>query len=237
MKPLVVIPARAGSKGIPNKNKKTLHGKPLIMYTIEAAMCVFSKEQICISTDDPEIIQLSKEAGLFVPFVRPAHLSDDSASSADVLLHAIEYYNSIDYFADTVILLQPTSPFRNEIHIKEALQSFNKGVEMVVSVKEAKSNPYFSLFEEDEKGYLIPCKEAAFTRRQDAPSVWEYNGGIYIVNIDAFKKFGFRGLTRIKKYQMDRVSSLDIDDEMDWKIAEIFCNEIDRMIQVKTNAE
>lgn len=237
MKPLVVIPARAGSKGLPNKNKKSLNGKPLIVYTLEAAMCVFPKEQICVSTDDPEIIQLSKEAGLFVPFVRPAHLSGDTASSVDVLFHAIEYYNSIGYFADTVILLQPTSPFRDKVHITEALQSFNEGIEMVVSVKEAKSNPYFSLFEEDENGYLRPSKEGAFIRRQDAPLVWEYNGAIYIVNIEALKKFGFRGLTCIKKYQMDRISSLDIDDEMDWKIAEIVCKEIHRTIQEKTNAE
>lgn len=220
MKPLVIIPARGGSKGVPKKNMKFLNRQPLIYYTIEAAQEIFDNDVICVSTDDMEIKNLVEAIGLSVPFIRPPHLSSDTAGLYDVLLHAIEYYELKGYFPDTLILLQPTSPFRNAKHIIQALELYTSDLDMVVSVKETKSNPYFNLFEENGFGFLYKSKQSNYVRRQDAPKVWEYNGAIYIMNIERLKLFNFSSFEKIKKYSMDELSSHDIDTLFDWKLAE-----------------
>ena len=221
MKPLIVIPARGGSKGVPRKNIKVLGDKPLIQYTIDAAKGVFDDEFICVSTDDFEIKSVVEQFGLKVPFLRPNELASDTAGTYEVLLHAISYYESKGYFPDTLILLQPTSPFRTSAHIKEALKLYHESIDMVVSVKETKANPYYILFEEDRNGYLKKTKEANFTRRQDCPKVWEYNGAIYIINVKALKECAISQFTKVCKFEMDETSSHDIDTLLDWKIAEI----------------
>lgn len=221
MKPLIVIPARGGSKGVPRKNIKVLGDKPLIQYTIDAAKGVFDDEFICVSTDDFEIKSVVEQLGLKVPFLRPNELASDRAGTYEVLLHAISYYESKGYFPDTLILLQPTSPFRTSAHIKEALKLYHESIDMVVSVKETKANPYYILFEEDRNGYLKKTKEANFTRRQDCPKVWEYNGAIYIINVKALKEKTISQFTKVCKFEMDETSSHDIDTLLDWKIAEI----------------
>ena len=221
MKPLIVIPARGGSKGVPRKNIKVLGDKPLIQYTIDAAKGVFDDEFICVSTDDFEIKSVVEQLGLKVPFLRPNELASDTAGTYEVLLHAISYYESKGYFPDTLILLQPTSPFRTSAHIKEALKLYHESIDMVVSVKETKANPYYILFEEDRNGYLKKTKEANFTRRQDCPKVWEYNGAIYIINVKALKERVISQFTKVCKFEMDETSSHDIDTLLDWKIAEI----------------
>ena len=221
MKPLIVIPARGGSKGVPRKNIKVLGDKPLIQYTIDAAKGVFDDEFICVSTDDFEIKSVVEQLGLKVPFLRPNELASDTAGTYEVLLHAISYYEAKGYFPDTLILLQPTSPFRTSAHIKEALKLYHESIDMVVSVKETKANPYYILFEEDRNGYLKKTKEANFTRRQDCPKVWEYNGAIYIINVKALKESAISQFTKVCKFEMDETSSHDIDTLLDWKIAEI----------------
>jgi CMP-N,N'-diacetyllegionaminic acid synthase len=220
MKPLVIIPARGGSKGLPGKNIKPLLGKPLIHYTIEAARQVFEDSQIMVSTDDESIKETVEQLGLKVPFIRPSELATDHSTAFEVLMHAIQYAETNQYYPDTLILLQPTSPLRNNIHIKEALQLFQKEVEMVVSVKETTSNPYYVLFEENENGFLDKSKMGNFTRRQDCPKVWEYNGAIYIIDIQSLKKQNSLNFNKVIKYEMDERSSVDIDTEMDWMIAE-----------------
>ena len=225
MKPLIVIPARGGSKGVPRKNIKVLGDKPLIQYTIDAAKGVFDDEFICVSTDDFEIKSVVEQLGLKVPFLRPNELASDTAGTYEVLLHAISYYESKGYFPDTLILLQPTSPFRTSAHIKEALKLYHESIDMVVSVKETKANPYYILFEEDSNGYLKKTKEANFTRRQDCPKVWEYNGAIYIINVKALKEKTISQFTKVCKFEMDETSSHDIDTLLDWRIAEIIIND------------
>lgn len=225
MKPLIVIPARGGSKGVPRKNIKVLGDKPLIQYTIDAAKGVFDDEFICVSTDDFEIKSVVEQLGLKVPFLRPNELASDTAGTYEVLLHAISYYESKGYFPDTLILLQPTSPFRTSAHIKEALKLYHESIDMVVSVKETKANPYYILFEEDSNGYLKKTKEANFTRRQDCPKVWEYNGAIYIINVKALKASAINQFTKVCKFEMDETSSHDIDTLLDWRIAEIIIND------------
>lgn len=220
MKPLVVIPARGGSKGVPRKNIKLLFGMPLIQYTIKAARDVFPDEVICVSTDDNEIKGIVEHIGLKVPFIRPKELATDQAGTYEVLLNAIDYYEKAGYCPDTLILLQPTSPFRTGNHIKEALLFFDEKCDMLVSVTESKANPYFSLCEENEYGWLKKSKEGDFVRRQDTPKVWELNGAIYIIRISELKRNSIDKIFKTIKYQMDDISSIDIDNQLDWDFAE-----------------
>jgi N-acylneuraminate cytidylyltransferase len=220
LKPLVVIPARGGSKGVPRKNIKLLNGKPLIQYTIEAARGVFPDSQICVSTDDQEIKTVVENMGLSVPFLRPEHLASDTAGTYEVLLHAVEFYENKGYCPDTLILLQATSPFRTTQHLQEALAMYEATCEMVVSVKETKSNPYYVLREENEQGWLVKSKEGNFIRRQDCPKVYELNGAIYIINIDALKSKPLHEFTKMRKFDMNEMSSHDIDNQIDWIVAE-----------------
>lgn len=164
MKSLIVIPARGGSKGIPGKNIKLLDGKPLIQYTLEAARAVFDDKVICVSTDDLQIKEKVESFGIKVPFLRPAELATDESSSYEVLQNALEFYEAIGYRPDTLILLQPTSPFRSHKHLKEAISLYNEECDMVVSVKETNSNPYSVLFEDNEEGFLIKSKEGTFQK-------------------------------------------------------------------------
>jgi CMP-N,N'-diacetyllegionaminic acid synthase len=220
LRPLVVIPARGGSKGLPRKNIKLLNGKPLIEYTIEAARGVFSNEQICVSTDDAEIKNLVENMGLLVPFLRPEYLAFDTVGTYEVLLHAIEFYDSNGYNPDILILLQGTSPFRTAQHLQEAFALYDTTCEMVVSVKETKSNPYYILREENQDGWLVKSKEGNFIRRQDCPKVYELNGAIYIINVATLKAKPIQDFIKVKKYVMDETSSHDIDDPLDWIVAE-----------------
>ena len=227
MNPLVVIPARGGSKGVPKKNIKLLNGKPLINYTIEAARKVFDDAIICITTDSQEIKEVVENTtGLKVPFLRPDNLATDNAGTHEVLLHAIDFYEKQGYIADTLILLQPTSPFRSNKHIEEAMGLFSKKIDMVVSVKETKSNPYYVLFEENEQGFLSKSKEANFIRRQDCPDVWELNGAIYIININSLRNGPIASFNKIIKYVMSETESIDIDTIFDWKLCEVILSEI-----------
>ena len=221
MKPLVVIPARGGSKGVPGKNIKHLGGKPMVHYTIEAAQEVFDSKVICVTTDSVAIKAVAEETKIAVPFLRPAALSSDTAGTYEVLLHAIDFYEQQGYFSDTLILLQPTSPFRTAKQIREALALYTENLDMVVSVKETKANPYYLLFEEDKEGFLQKSKEAHFIRRQDCPKVWELNGAIYIINVASLKKNQMNTFKKVLKYEMDEYSSHDIDTMFDWNIAEL----------------
>lgn len=223
---LVVIPARGGSKGIPGKNIKPLNGKPLIYYTIDAARCITDDTHICVSTDDDRIIETVESYGLKIPFKRPDFLATDTASTYDVLLHALNFYEEKGELLDAVILLQATSPFRNGEHIKEALTLYTKDIDMVVSVKETDSNPYYLCFEEDENGMLQISKgDGHYTRRQDCPPVYEYNGAIYIINPVSLKMKSLNKFSKRRKYVMDRRYSLDLDNMIDWKLAEIIVND------------
>lgn len=221
MKILVIIPARGGSKGIPHKNIKPLNCKPLIHYTIDEAREIVGDEDICVSTDDPEIIKCVEDYGLKVPFVRPEELATDTAGTYEVLLHALSFYEKQGRQYDAVLLLQNTSPFRKAEHIKEALALYNDNVDMVVSVKECAANPYYCVFEEDNNGFLHVCKgDGNIFRRQDAPKVYEYNGAIYIMNAEKLKTTHMHKMQKRVKFVMDDLSSFDLDTMWDWKMAE-----------------
>jgi N-acylneuraminate cytidylyltransferase len=223
---LVVIPARGGSKGIPRKNIKLLNGKPLIHYTIEAAQSIFDSSRICVSTEDFEIDTIAKQTGLSYKYIRPQKLATDTSSSHEVILDVIEHYQNQGLTFETIILLQPTSPFRTSKHILEAIKLYESSeCEMVVSVKETKCNPYFNLFEENELGDLELSKKGNFTSRQSAPKTYEYNGAIYIFSKETIQSKQFSEFERLKKYEMSTIDSIDLDEPLDWKLAELIFNE------------
>lgn len=226
MKILVIIPARGGSKGIPHKNIKPLNAKPLIHYTIDEAREIVGDEDICVSTDDLEIIKSVEGYGLKVPFIRPKELATDTAGTYEVLVHALDFYEKQDRHYDAVLLLQNTSPFRRTEQIKEALALYNDNIDMVVSVKECAANPYYCVFEEDNNGYLHICKgDGNIFRRQDAPKVYEYNGAIYIMNAEKLKTTPMHKMQKRVKYVMDDLSSFDLDTMWDWQMAESIINQ------------
>ena len=231
MKILYLIPARGGSKGIPGKNIKLLNGIPLIVHTINVARELSTDEFICVSTDDPAIVAVVNSVGLSVPFIRPAELATDTASSNEVLLHALHYYETNQIYFDLLVLLQPTSPFRTSQQVKEAICLFTGQEDMIQSVKETKANPYSVLMEEDEQQYLHKSKKLpdAITRRQDAPVVYEANGAVYVINVSSLKKYQSLGkFEKVKKYLMQEESSLDIDTPLDWQFAEFLSKEKSR---------
>jgi CMP-N,N'-diacetyllegionaminic acid synthase len=221
---LFLITARGGSKGIPGKNIKQLGGKPLICYSIDIARCFTADENICLSTDSEDIIQTARKHGLNVPFIRPSHLATDTSGSYEVLLHALEFYEAKGKKYDAIVLLQPTSPFRLKTHVEKALSEFTADTDMVVSVKESHANPELNMFKENAAGYLEKYLPGNYTRRQDAPKSYQYNGAIYIIRAEELKKHSLHEFQRIKKVLMDDLHSVDIDTPMDWLWAEFLLN-------------
>ena len=219
MKCLYLIPARGGSKGIPHKNIRRLGDKPLIGYSVDIARQMAADEDICVSTDDREILDAVKNMGLDVPFLRPEALATDTASTSDVICHALAFYENRGIHYDCTVLLQPTSPFRRASHIQEAMGMYGEDLDMVVSVKPAPVS--VNLFYENENGYLSRVfKMTEGVRRQDAASLYEYNGSIYIINNESLLKKGMSGFTKIQKFIMSDLYSVDIDTELDWMFAE-----------------
>ena len=220
MRTLYIIPARAGSKGLPGKNTKILGGKPLVEYSIDFALAnIQTEDELCISTNDQEVIKIAESKGVTVPFIRPDELSNDTATSYEVVMHAIDYYENQNIIFDRALLLQPTSPFREREDIFNLFHAFEKGIEMVVSVSLAKENPYFTLFEE-KNGLLEKCKKGSFTRRQDCPDVYSLNGSMYLIDVQALKIKNLSDFSKIRKIIMPTERSIDIDSELDWKMAE-----------------
>mgnify|MGYP002515694954 CR=1 FL=1 len=221
MKTLYVIPARGGSKGIPHKNIRPLAGKPLIGYAIDTARELADDADICVSTDDPEIAAVAEKMGLKVPFLRPAELATDKSGTYEVLLHALDFYKARGTDYDTLVLLQPTSPLRTADDVRRALALYNDSVDMVVTVKEAASNPYYNCYEVDNDGYLHISKgDGSYTRRQDAPKAWEYNGAVYVIRVSALRQMPLGKMHRRVMCEMDAARSVDLDTELDWLIAE-----------------
>jgi len=222
MRSLVIIPARGGSKGIPHKNIKELGGKPLICYAIDVARAFTTDDNICVSTDDDAIIKVVEDYGLKVPFKRPDYLASDNAGTNGVLVHALDFYEQKRVRFDVVVLLQTTSPFRMVKDVIEALKLYDDSIDMVTSVMPAKCNPYYDGYEDNDEGLLTISKgEGTIERRQDAPRVWQQNGAVYVINPESLKTKGLAGMTKIRKYVMDEIHSVDLDNMLDWKIAEI----------------
>lgn len=225
MSTLYLITARGGSKKVPGKNIKLLGGIPLIEHTIRHALQVASDpEDVVVSTDSEEIARISVKAGACVPFMRPKELASDTAASRDVILHAVDWFGS-DKNYDRVVLLQPTSPFRNIEDIKKAETLFNeKRPDMVVSVRKALSNPYYNIYECRPDGSLFISKgDGMITRRQDAPPAWEFDGSIYVIDIGALRNTpSLARMPRILPVENSCPYNIDIDSEADFILAEYY---------------
>jgi len=222
MRILYLIPARKGSKGLPGKNIKVLVEKPLIQYSIEFALANMNRlDELCISTNDPDVIKIANSIGVEIPFLRPDNLSNDTATSNEVIMHAITFYESKNQNFDAVLLLQPTSPIRIQDDFIQLVNEYDENTDMVVSVKIAKENPYFTLFEEDN-GFLQKSKLGNFSRRQDCPNVYALNGSMYLINIESLKRCRISEFNKIKKIVMPEERSVDIDNSADWALAEFY---------------
>lgn len=220
---LAVIPARGGSKGVPGKNIKELGGKPLIAYTIKAAVDSGIFEKIIVSTDSKEIADAAVSYGAEVPFLRPDEISGDLVSSDDVLLHALSYYGQQGVTFDSICKLQPTSPLRGSVHLKEAYRLFQeKEADFLVSVCECEHSPLWSgLIGSDLRlDHFIP-EEAKRACRQDMPTYYRLNGAIYMGKTEPFRETkNFLGNNSIA-YIMRMEDSVDIDNPLDFTVAEI----------------
>ena len=219
---LYLIPARGGSKGIPGKNIKPLAGRPLIAYSIEVARQIAAnKADICISTNDQQIAAVAASEGVEVPFIRPEWLATDTCGTYEVLIHALDFYQERGTKYDTLVLLQPTSPLRTADDVRGALALYTPDIDMVVSVKEAATNPYYNAYETDANGFLHISKgDGRYTRRQDAPKVWEYNGAVYVINVASLRQMRLGEFRRRRCYVMPATRSIDLDTPLDWIIAE-----------------
>tara|TARA_B100001175_G_C19505766_1_gene640768 strand:+ start:680 stop:1378 length:699 start_codon:yes stop_codon:yes gene_type:complete len=215
---LFIIPARRDSKGLPDKNVKKLKGKPLIEYTIDyAKKNQNSKDIICVTTNDCRIKKIINKYKRVDLIDRPEYLSQDSTSMEEVINHSVEYYEKRNFFFNSIILLQPTSPLRKKIDFLNLKSSYNETIDMVVSVKKSKENPYYLLYEENKDGFLKKSKELNISRRQDAPNVYCLNGSFFMININSIKNKSIQDFTKIIKVEMPAERSIDVDDEMDWK--------------------
>lgn len=237
-KTLWIIPARGGSKGIPGKNIKPFCGTPLVCRAVMQALQLASgDDRVAVSTDSEEIRSVARQCGDLpgtpgdvAPFLRPAELATDTSSSYDAIMHALnEMERMAGYRFDRVVLLQPTSPLRTTEDISDALRRWTPEVDMVVSVCEARTNPYYSAFETDSDGLLHISKgDGRYTRRQDAPEVWEYNGAVYVMTADSLRREPMSKFRRILPSPMPAGRSVDLDTPLDWVVAEAMYNELNR---------
>lgn len=228
MKVLGVITARGGSKGVPGKNLKPLGGKPLLFYTVDAAIDT-ALDRLILSTDDPQIAEAGRALGCEVPFMRPAELARDETPHLPVIQHAVQWLAEHDnYHADAVVILQPTSPLRSAIDVSGALRMLElSGADSVVSVTAVSPHAHpmrmLRLDERGEASLLVsgaPVRQR-INRRQDLPDAWVMNGAVYACRTHVL--FGAEPSLygdRVVAYPMPADRSISIDSFEDWAEAE-----------------
>lgn len=227
MKILALIPARLGSKRAPKKNKRNLGGKPLIVWSIDVAKGLPSICDVMVSTDDPEIAQISRDSGALVPWLRPAILSTDEASSVEVAIHAVTWYESNIGGIDGLMLLQPTSPFRTRESVMEAIELFEREKAFpIIGVSPARDHPLWTFRMED--GFCTPFSKGhgLESRSQDLEQAFVVNGALYICTPTHIKEnksfFSSKNLPLIMNSYRE---SIDIDTEDDFLIANFFLSQ------------
>lgn len=217
-KVLAVIPARGGSKGVPRKNIRPLGGKPLLCWTIEAARASRYIDRLILSSDDREIIEIARQAGCEVPFVRPAELSRDDTPGVEPVLHALKMLPGYDY----VVLLQPTSPFRSSEDIDRCIEACIKsGAPSCVSVTAPDKSPFwmYTLDRQSRLSPMLPAPEG-FSRRQDLPQVYALNGAVYVAQTSRLFENPVFVTAETLGYIMSKENSVDIDTEEDLAFCE-----------------
>lgn len=223
MKILALIPARGGSKRVPNKNIRELGGLPLIVWTIKAAQGVPEISDILVSTDSEAIAEVARAAGALVPWLRPVELATDTSKSIDVCLHALTWYEAENGQVDGLLLLQPTSPFRSSATIKAGISNYLSSLRRsVVSVSPAKYHPFWC-YEINDGGLTNFARvENMNYRSQDLPEVYALNGAVYLIEPNFLRSNRTLVPIGAKPLIMDDCfESIDIDTEDDWRIAEL----------------
>jgi CMP-N,N'-diacetyllegionaminic acid synthase len=225
---LFLVPARKGSKRVPGKNKKLLLGKPLIKYTLDFIEKVVSKEDlICLNTDDEDIIKISKQYSLNV-LKRPKSLAKDITSMENVIRHTLLHYIELKIKFKAIILLQPTSPIREISDFRNLLKLYNREkLDLVVSVKLSKENPYYLLYEKNSDGFIEKSKPLDLARSQCAPFVYCLNGAFFMYNVKSLQEKPIKEFKKIKKFEMPFERSIDIDDQYDWELTEFFMRKLE----------
>ncbi|OAT80388.1 cytidylyltransferase domain-containing protein [Desulfotomaculum copahuensis] len=217
---LGLIPARAGSKGIPGKNIRPLAGKPLIVYSIEAARESGAIDYLLVSTDGEDIAHIARQVGAEVPFMRPAKLASDNARGMDVLYHAMSWLEERGKKYDCVITLQPTSPLRTAEDITKAMDLLiEHNADAIVSVCKVDHHPWWcNTLPEDGcmKDFLKP---GIPSNRQELPCFYRINGAIYLARWDYIRNRDNWYGPGTYAYVMPRDRSVDIDDEVDLRLA------------------
>lgn len=224
MKVIAIIPARSGSKGLKDKNIKELNGKPLLLYAIEAAQQSGIFSRIHVSTDSERYATIAREYGADVPFLRNAETSTDSATTWDAVRYVLNQYEKRGECFDVIVVLQPTSPLRTAMDIQGAYQFFiDKQANMISTVCEMDHSPLWSnTLPEDLSMENFEDEEIAYLPRQSLPTYYRENGAIYILKREHLYNAKHLYKDRCFAYVMERSHSLDIDTEMDFRIASIF---------------
>ena len=223
LKPICLIPARGGSKGVKRKNIRLLGNKPLIVYSIKTALQSDLFQDVIISTEDTEIAKIVKKNGGSIPFMRPLELATDTTTTEEVLIHAITKLQTLGFNFDTIVLRDCTVPFIDKQDMKKALELFyQKKCDAVFASIRAHPNPYFGMMEIQNNGYLVPSKisSSEITRRQDAPIVYNVDG-MFIMDVKHFLKTKKISSGNILPYEITKEHGHMIDFEFDFKVAEL----------------
>lgn len=222
MKNIAIIPARSGSKGLKDKNIKLLNGKPLLAYSIETAIKSKCFDTVFVSTDSKKYAEIAKKYGAEVPFLRSKKNSSDKASAWDAIKETLDNYKAIGKKYDTFMYLQPTSPLRETKDIKNAYKLYRDlKANSIVSVCEANTSPLYCyhLPKDNNLSKVLNIKNEN-KRRQDTGSYYTMNGSIYLANVKNFLKTNDIYKNKCYAYIMDKKSSIDIDDKLDFIYAE-----------------
>jgi len=222
MKPICLIAARRGSKGVPIKNIKMIGGKPLIAHTIKSSLDSKIFSHVIVSTEDNEIAKIAKKYGAEVPFLRPKKLATKNAPMAKVIDHAINKLFSLGYNFDVLVNRDCTAPFIRISDIKKGVSLFNKNKsDLVVAAYKTHLNPYFNMMEFDSKKFLKFSKKTKkrVANRQDAPTVYQLTG-FWIINVPRFLKYKKIYMPRILPIEIPPKTGLMIDSEFEFQIAD-----------------
>lgn len=218
---VAIIPARSGSKGLKDKNIKELNGKPMMAYTIEAAIQSGIFDDVIVSTDSELYADISIRYGASVPFIRPDYLSTDEATTNEVMVYTLNKLKESGIEYDYLMILQPTSPLRQPEDILGAVRLlFEKEGNSVVSVCEVEHSPlYMNTIDKSLSldGFL---SKDIKTRRQELPKYYRLNGAIYLCKVDYYLEDGDLYKENSYAYIMDKERSIDIDDKFDFIVAE-----------------
>lgn len=220
---LAIIPARGGSKGLPRKNLLDAAGKPLLAWTIDEALKSRFIDRLILSSEDKEIMASAREWGCEVPFSRPQELATDEASTAAVVLHALQ---NLEETYDYVVLLQPTSPLRSQQDIDSCIEECHKkNAPSCVTVSTAEKNPFWMYFlDKDKHMQAVIDTSSRPGRRQELPTAYALNGAVYVVNREWFQKTGTFVTDETIAQIMPKERSIDIDTELDLTIFRCLVN-------------